>query len=185
MSAEQENTAPAVEISAPRDRVIFVDIDYTLNTEDDFRAFSERNTTGLPWVLSETCIDNLNAICAAVLHPRVVLSSTWRLYDRWQTPGELTAFFRAHGYTGPEITDATPDLSREFNGIFLSSTRADEIRTWLETHADTAYSYVILDDLQGADTEKNRWIKTFSDKGLVASDVLVAVQCLERPMAGE
>ncbi len=181
----QIDTTTTATTAAPQDRVIFIDIDYTLNTEADFEAFSTQGSTGLPWCLSEACIANLNALCAAVPHPRLVLSSTWRLYDRWQSPGELTAFFRASGYTGPDITDATPDLSREFNGLFLSSTRADEIRAWLAAHADTTYSYVILDDMQGADTKKDRWIKTFSDEGFLADDVPVAVRCLERPMAGE
>lgn len=140
-------------------RVIFLDIDGVLNhfgtrLIDDFDA---------PWrgpdpdrllrvPVAPECADRLNRLIGET-GARIVISSSWRRFARWQDLGPALA---RHGVVG-EVIGETPDLIND--APWLEAWRAREgrpfaydrlergweIAHWLGLHPEVT-SFVILDD---------------------------------------
>ncbi len=126
-------------ISAP---VLFLDVDGVLNRcgkshqgiEDDKLALLRR-------IIIET-------------ECRIVLSSTWRLFERnlQRIKKEI------------ELHDVTPDLSERTGAIYISKQRGDEIQAWLDTNP--ADCFCILDDDADMGELLPHLVKTDSFTGL-------------------
>src|SRR6476620_3382199 len=128
-------------------RVIFLDIDGVLNSEEFFvRKHEEKGAEAVNeemrthWPLSEICpklVSNLNKLVEQT-DAKIVVSSTWR---HGRSIEELQSILDGVGFKG-EVVDKTPDLNRKLN---RDVDRGEEIEDWLVSNRGVK-SFVILDD---------------------------------------
>lgn len=130
-------------------RIIFLDIDGVLNSNDYYKYRSQPDFTFdseiYPYCnISPVHMANLNKIIEAT-EAKVVISSTWR---HGRTLDEMREILEKVGFQG-EIIDFTPDLAK-----FGWAVRGNEIGEWVRTNIEilgalwwkTYMDYVILDD---------------------------------------
>jgi len=79
----------------------------------------------------------------AVPEVGIVISSTWRLFDRL---AELKAYFEEAGINPERIWDVTPDLRRDEGWIRHYPGRNEEIEAWLSQHPQVS-RIAIIDDI--------------------------------------
>jgi hypothetical protein len=125
-------------------RIIFLDIDGVLNSEED-PDFSKELFN--PVDINPKFIKRLNKIIEDT-GANVVISSSWRRSDYGTglmglTIDELRAGLKGRGFTG-QIVSVTPHLYRTFDGKMKD--RTDEIQKWLDDCEYEIESFVILDD---------------------------------------
>ena len=118
-------------------KVLFMDIDGVLNCRATFdKAVGPEGmeTYGVPpSVVDPELIRKVN-IVTYVTGAKIVISSTWRLYQRLQ---DLRDFLRSKGLTG-DVICSTPNLP--------TIGRTSEILTWLKSTGRQVNKYVIVDD---------------------------------------
>lgn len=109
-------------------KVIFLDIDGVLNSDEYFDKIDGLNIEGIE---SQVDIEKIKLLKRAVdeTGAKVVLSSSWRYTRNAQY---LKQLLLEHGI----LVDSTP---------FMKNKRGKEIKRWLEEHKDTE-DFVILDD---------------------------------------
>ncbi len=109
-------------------KVIFLDIDGVLNSDEYFDKIDGLNIEGIE---SEIDVNKIKLLKKAVEETgaKVVLSSSWRYTRNAQY---LKKLLLEHGI----LVDSTPYMENE---------RGKEIKGWLEEHKDTE-DFVILDD---------------------------------------
>src|SRR4029077_8535713 len=93
-----------LEAKATRMKVIFLDIDGVLNRCDTQRP-PLTHQEPLPIPIAPECMGRLNQLVAET-GAKIVISSSWRLYVRWQDLGPALA---RHGPVG-DVIGETPDL---------------------------------------------------------------------------
>lgn len=132
--------------------VIFLDIDGVLNHCNTRHNVLPTVAEPLPIPIALECMDRLNRLIAATA-AKIVISSSWRLYARWQ---DLASALARHGLVA-DVIGATPDLSNDrawlanweaSKGVpfaFDHLERGWEIAEWLAAHPDVT-AFVILDD---------------------------------------
>jgi len=113
-------------------KIIFLDVDFVLNTRKSLTK------DGL-FSLDKECLNNLFYIIEKT-GAKIVLSSTWRLYN------EHKKFLNDHGIFWIDVTPT-------HNYSEYCATRAVEIKTWL-TINNYKGKFVILDD---AEIENELW----------------------------
>ncbi len=133
-------------------RVIFLDIDGVLNHCNTRDSRTPTADEKLPIPLAPECVARLNRLVVET-GAKVVISSSWRLFARWQDLGP--ALLR-HGVVA-DIIDETPDLVNDAPWLERWRTREGapfqyermergwEIREWLAAHPEVE-QFVILDD---------------------------------------
>ncbi len=111
-------------------KVIFLDIDGVLNSDEYFEKTANLNIQGIE---SEIDVEKIKLLKKAIdeTGAKVVLSSTWRYMRKVKDLKELLSHY------GIVIIDSTP---------FLGDERGLEIKQWLTTHARVVEDFVILDD---------------------------------------
>lgn len=109
-------------------KVIFLDIDGVLNSDEYFDKIEGLNIDGIESTVDVNKIKLLKEAIEAT-GAKVVLSSSWRYTRNAQ---HLKQLLLCYGI----FTDSTP---------FMENIRGKEIKKWLEEHKDTE-DYVILDD---------------------------------------
>ena len=130
-------------------RIIFLDIDGVLNSEDWYRRrpniaqaemlFGHEKTRQLSLRnLDPTAVARLNRI-VSLTKAQVVVSSSWR-HDL--SLPRLREYLHHHGFEF-QLMGATPDMTSY--SLWVGPDRGCEIRAWLDMLAETP-SYVILDD---------------------------------------
>lgn len=157
-------------------RVIFLDVDGVLNSEDDLKIYREKNgITGCilydnveerPLKLLKQIVDVTGAV--------IVLSSSWRLgYGKTESifGGRLyekvSAALKANGM---EIYDITPYMP--------GAQRGDEIKQWLSKRQDVESFVILDDDSDMGEYVDTKLIQTTYKYGLLPEHVEVAIKKL-------
>ena len=111
-------------------KIIFLDIDGVLNSDEYFEKTVHLNIQGIE---SEIDIEKVKLLKKAIdeTGAKVVLSSTWRYKRKVKYLKELLSHY------GIVIVDSTP---------FLENKRGLEIKQWLSIHSMFVEDFVILDD---------------------------------------
>ena len=170
-------------------RVIFLDIDGVLN-HCDTRTGTPSPTEPLPIPVEPECMARLNRLIAET-KAKVVISSSWRLFCRWQDLGPALA---RHGLVA-EVIGETPDLVND--EVWLANwheregapftyeklERGWEIGEWIAAHPEVT-AFVILDDCSDMDELVPWLVLTHPNDGLNDPDVERAKWLLERSAAG-
>lgn len=160
-------------------KVIFLDVDGVLNSEDDLMVYREKNgiigcilydaVEDRPLKLLKELVDKSGA--------KIVLSSTWRygharMKDKDIFGGRLYKKIvdRLKDYD-MEIYDVTPILS--------GKKRGDEIRDWLQNSKDEIEYFVILDDdVDMCEFAETNLVQTTYKTGLTQEHVDKALEIL-------
>jgi hypothetical protein len=179
------------EVEMPHDRIVFLDIDGVLNHagtigEDGEDAPWRREAGELLRVpIAPECMDRLNRLVAQT-GARIVISSSWRLFARWQDLGPALA---RHGLVG-EVVGETPDLVNDPAWLEAWRTREGapfhherlergwEIAEWLRLHPEVT-SFAILDDCSDMAGVRDRLVLVDSAVGLDDPDVERAKRLLD------
>lgn len=172
-------------------KVVFLDVDGVLNhpgtygPDAPWRRADERVAIRIP--VEPDCVARLNRLLA-VTGARVVISSSWRLFARWEDLGPALV---QHGLVG-EVVGETPDLVndpvwldawRNREGAPLEHERLErgmEVAEWLSSHPEVS-SFVILDDCRDMWRLEHRLVLVDSVTGLDDPDVERAQQLLDQP----
>ena len=138
-------------------KVIFLDVDGVLNSNDSI----DRAPQGMVWFVDPVIVARFNKIFDVLKDVDVVLSSSWRYAVKMRRI-DFNQIMRDAGYTGPEITEITPDGEEE---------RGLEIQQWLDRHPSVE-KFVIIDDNDDMLHLLPHLIETsFDDNGLKDSHV--------------
>lgn len=89
-------------------KVVFLDIDGVLNHCDTRHNVSPTTTEPLPIPIAPECMVRLNRLIAET-GAKIVISSSWRLFARWQDLGPALV---RHGLVG-DVIGETPDLPND------------------------------------------------------------------------
>lgn len=121
-------------------RIVFLDIDGVLNSEQSARYWKRLYKKGKSKVangymkLCPICQSNLLSVLEAHPDIKIVLSSTWRLFDTYKKDLKNAGMDKE---VLSRIIDRTPNK--------LTSTRGQEIRMWLDEHPEVE-DFIIIDD---------------------------------------
>jgi hypothetical protein len=171
-------------------KVIFLDIDGVLNHAATRSDILPTSGEPLPIPIAPACMTRLNRLIAET-GAKIVISSSWRLFARWQDLGPALV---RHGLVG-EVIGETPDLVND--AIWLANWHAREgapfsyeklergweIGEWLAAHPEVT-AFVILDDCSDMDELKPWLVLTHPCDGLDDPDVERAKWLLDRSAAG-
>ena len=171
-------------------RVVFLDIDGVLNHCDTRHDVSPTSTEPLPIPIAPECMVRLNRLIAET-GAKVVISSSWRKFARWQDLGPALV---RHGLVA-DVIGETPDLVND--AVWLENWRMREgapftyerlergweIGEWLAAHPEVT-AFVILDDCSDMDWLKPWLVLTHPIDGLDDPDVERAKWLLERSADG-
>lgn len=171
-------------------KIVFLDIDGVLNHAATRHAVSPTETEPLPIPIAPECMTRLNRLVAET-GAKVVISSSWRKFARWQDLGPALV---RHGLVA-DVIGETPDLVndpvwldawRTRDGAPFTYERLErgwEIAEWLAAHPEVT-AFVILDDCSDMDVLKPWLVLTHPCDGLDDPDVERAKWLLERSAAG-
>ena len=173
-------------------KIIFLDIDGVLNTEEGRKKHAEK---GLPTrdqyeeLFDEEAVDNLRMILEVVPDAVLVIESAWkssfggisRLREMWEyrnMPGKIhsvTEDLKAF----PELESL--DLSNFDNFMKVQGKgKGFGIKRWLEQHAPEDCKYVIIDDVFDFLTEQKPHVVCTDPRiGLTKEDADAAINLLK------
>lgn len=170
-------------------KVVFLDIDGVLN-HCGTRMAAATESEPLPIPIAPECMTRLNRLVAEI-GAQIVISSSWRLFARWQDLGPALV---RHGLVG-DVIGETPNLVKDNvwlerwrirEGVpfdFEHLARGWEIREWLAAHSEVT-AFVILDDCSDM-AELMPWlVLTHPVVGLDDPDVERAKWLLDRSADG-
>jgi hypothetical protein len=178
-------------------RVLFLDIDGVLNKVDTNHCVTPTAQEPLPIPIEPDCMTRLNRLIAET-GCKIVISSSWRNFARWQ---DLGPALNRHGLVG-EVIGETPYLVNDAQWLerwrardgapftYERMERGWEIREWLAAHPEVTH-FVILDDgsdmaelkpwltlthpidgLDDPDVERAKWLLEISAPGIVLAKAL-------------
>jgi hypothetical protein len=169
--------------SSTAETIIFLDIDGVLLP---FGGNRFKSTCGS--LFPDHTTEALSLILQEIDGAKIVLSSTWRVQDRFRK--QIIAGLRSYGYAygGPlsevEFTDLTdPDMHGE---------RQHEIHDWLQRNPDKVGAWIALDDeelMEGAENAARRAVfqghvvKTESHIGLTVKNARYAIGLLQAQLS--
>ena len=170
-------------------KVVFLDIDGVLN-HCETRSGVPSAGEPLPIPIAPECMARLNRLIAET-EAKIVISSSWRLFARWQDLGPALV---RHGLVA-EVIGETPDLTKD--AVWLANWQARkgtpfsfehlergwEIGEWIAAHPEVT-AFVILDDCSDMDELKPWLVLTHSNDGLDDPDVERAKWLLDRSALG-
>ena len=148
-------------------KVIFLDVDGVLNTEecDDAPKEGEEGSEeflyhqNTPIPLLKRCLDNLRCVLQQT-DAKIVISSSWRLFpERLEL---LTKVLEALSPSEePVVIGLTPDLSNSWAG------RGEEVRGWLDQNENCS-RFVVVDDEHLASFERSLFSEdAYSHRGFL------------------
>lgn len=147
-----------------KNRIIFLDIDGVLNSQDWFCSDDPNRGKGnfdpiainrLNWVIEET-------------DAKIVLSTSWR------NDPKIFDTFKQVGVNG-EISGKTDYFATGINYLY----RGNEILKWCNEHDDKIISYVIIDDDEDMlFTQKDNFVHTDYIHGFTEMDARKAIKIL-------
>lgn len=158
-------------------RVIFLDIDGVLNHRNTRFSLATADEP-LPIPIAPECMERLNCLIVET-GAKIVVSSSWRLFARWQDLGPALV---RQGLVA-DVIGETPDLVNDpvwlnawqaRNGAPFNYERLErgwEIREWLVSHPEMK-EFVILDDCSDMDELKPWLVRTCPNVGLDDPDVV-------------
>jgi hypothetical protein len=158
-------------------KVIFLDFDGVLNSEQYEQGPDYMSPTGLPFGESRIdpkCIQRVNHLIDST-GAKVVLSTAWR--HMWSRD-EIVDMLEKRGFKhASSVLDILPSLN---------DSRGEEVKQWLGQSEEGARiggegvdGYVILDDVPEFDGEQmQHFIQTNPDVGLTDQDVRRAISIL-------
>ena len=154
-------------------KVIFLDIDGVLNSEDYYTAHMDDMMEN---PVDRQCIERLRRIVAAT-GARIVLSSSWR--GGWsREPEQMDELCQRLVETLAEYDLEIYDKTC----VLKNGDRAKEIRLWIKNAPEKVESFVIIDDNDFQWKKyhlRKKWVETdFSNGGLLDAHVEKAVKIL-------
>ena len=171
-------------------RVVFLDIDGVLNHSATRSDILPTTNEPLPIPIATECMTRLNRLIAET-SAKIVISSSWRLFARWQDLGPALV---RHGLVG-DVIGETPNLVSDEVWLanwqartgapftFEKLERGWEIREWLAAHPEVT-GFAILDDCSDMDELKPWLVLTHPNDGLDDPDVERAKWLLNRSADG-
>lgn len=153
-------------------KIIFLDIDGVLNSESWYESsryralqkdnFIEENFDPECWKYVEKLINETGA--------KIVLSSSWRLYDKQSTIKEYTG--TAFQPIIDHLYDVTPGMMQRCRGI--------EIKRYLMSLSEQPESYVILDDDRDMlESQRPYFVHINDETGITENDYKKALKILK------
>jgi hypothetical protein len=166
--------------------VIFLDFDGVLNNtpwlcRPEKRKLDMADTNETRWDRELRDFDPkniavLNDLLSKVPEAKIVVSSSWRYGMAVDT---LKKLLETLGVPAGKVVDKTPhSTSAEKNGLWISSTRGEEIKVWLTAHPEVQH-FVILDDDRDMAPFMRHLVLTDRQKGLQSFDVPYAQKILQ------
>lgn len=157
-------------------KVIFLDIDGVLNTDQTYWRERMKATFNGDDVIEPTLVAKVNQIVAAT-DAVIVISSTWR---EFRTLDELRDILAKFGLVDAHrrIIGQTP--------VFYDRPRQDEIRSWLRGKKRKRHvqAFVVLDDDTAQDLRWEKvqahFIRVNPRTGLTDNDVVEAIVILQK-----
>ena len=147
--------------------VIFLDIDGVMNSLISMKKY------GVISAFMPESIFALNLIIYRT-NAQLVISSAWRKVN---TLVKINVVLRIN-HILKDAVDCTPNLDRRSDsGIYIASTRGEEIATWLDRYP-TVPRFVILDDGADMDGLEIALVQIDSECGLTIADAEKAIQIL-------
>ena len=150
-------------------KVIFLDIDGVLNTQD----WHSRKTNDTPrdefgWVFDPVAVENLAHIIKET-GASIVISSSWKFLGL----AKLREMWKIRNLPGI-VLDITPNtisdellLNANLDEMKLGVCRGNEIKEWLSKHKGEVSNYVIIDDFDDLLPEQ--------DDHVVLTDTLIGI----------
>jgi hypothetical protein len=171
-------------------KIVFLDIDGVLNHSATRSDVLPTTKERLPIPIAPECMARLNRLIAET-GAKIVISSSWRTFARWQDLGPALA---RHGLVA-DVIGETPDLVND--EVWLENWRVREgapfayerlergweIGEWLAAHPEVT-AFVILDDCSDMDALVPWLVLTHPNDGLDDPDVERAKWLIERSAAG-
>lgn len=112
--------------------IVFVDIDGVLNTNEEYANFDRAKRADYRLLFNPLCVARLNRLVGDA-NAAVVLSSSWRLGNRWDL---LLVLLKQVGIKGPILGPTPPRVPN----------RLEAIDAWLQENRPAGTQMVILDD---------------------------------------
>lgn len=152
-------------------KVIFLDFDGVLNSERwEWKCRPKTDRLYDSDAFDPAAVSLLNDLLEKT-RAKIVVSSSWR---RFHSVLALKKLLEEVGVKG-EVIDMTPRY------LGVGKIRGDEIRHWLDEHADVT-SFVILDDSDDMEPVKDRLVLIDWRVGLTESGVTQAALVLNQPI---
>ena len=148
-------------------KVIFLDVDGVLNTEECDNAPKEWEKgseaflyhENMPVPMLRRCLDNLGCVLLQT-DAKLVISSSWRIFpERLEL---LTKILESLSLSEtPVVVGITPDLSSSWSG------RGEEVKAWLDQNENCS-RFVVVDDEHLGSFERCLFSDdAYSDRGLL------------------
>lgn len=161
------------QIGGSMNKIIFLDIDGVLNSNQYWASIQDRKKTmpEMEFQLDPKCLRNLKKIVDET-HSKIVVTSTWkRIKDHID---KFKNHISQYGLYVYDLAPCHPDGAIH---------RGDEIRQYLEEHKGEVDKFILLDDDEFPDFNelKEHWVKTsFYKGGLGKEQVEESIQRLGR-----
>ena len=167
-------------------KVIFLDLDGVLNTEDYFTHLRNNGLETTDYfgnLFSPTAVANLQQIIDAT-NAQIVISSSWRfagmdvlktMWKKRQLPGNIYDITSLY-VTDDFISEHMHDENFDYNEV-ISSPRGIEISSWLQDHPE-AISFVILDDLTSMKQFQESYVQINPKTGITSENAKQAIEIL-------
>lgn len=166
-------SVPKRKPSVNGDKILFLDIDGVLNRRIDFIEQYEKNGTN---VIGRPCLTLLQRILQET-RCKIVLSSTWRLFD-WESDLEY------HGFPTSKVVGVTPIIHTGD----METRRGREIHQYIVEnypHAEAPYdtrllkSFCIVDDNNDMlPYQQDMFVQTSTDNGLTPVETKKIIEIL-------
>lgn len=167
-------------------KVIFLDLDGVLNTEEHF-AYLRNNgldtTDYFGNLFSPVAVKNLQQIIDAT-DAKIVISSSWRfagmdvlkiMWKKRQLPGniyDITSLYVADDFIREHMHEECFDYSE-----VIFSARELEISSWLQDHPEVT-NYAILDDLSSMKQYEANYVRINPETGITSENAEQAIKIL-------
>lgn len=176
-------------------KILFLDIDGVLNSEEYFAKFERTPRVVVPqfrdnehkeMLLDPEAVARLNKIMEAVPETNIIISSAWRAHCNRE---QIKLYLALRGF---QFENRIIGQTRYRPGI--SCARKDEIIEWLLDNLGKFESFVILDDIGDMGNRSHRHVHTlwFEDpetacichEGLEDQHIQQAIDILNTPIGG-
>jgi hypothetical protein len=162
-------------------KVIFLDIDGVLNTQDwHSRKTNDNPRDEFGWAFDPVAVENLGHIVKET-GASIVISSSWKFLGM----AKLKQMWKIRKLPGI-LLDITPNtvsdemlLNANLEEMELGVCRGNEIKEWLSRHKEEVSNYVIIDDYDDLLLEQeDHTVLTDSLIGITEFDAMKAIRIL-------
>lgn len=152
-------------------KIIFLDVDGVLNSEEDFLSLSRGELPEMPCEVFDRPLKLLKQIIDKT-GAEVVISSSWRITLFRGTTVLYNKLINKLGEFNIKPIGVTPILSDD------NKQRGDEIRTWLENNCDITHFIILDDDSDMCEFTETNLVQTTYEYGLREEHVKKAIEIL-------